>query len=365
MKKRSMQLAAVIAAGALVLAACGGSDDDASSSASDSDEAAEEAPKDCGTIGFLQPIPESIIFWPLITANALGYFEDEGMQVELLPGGELPETAFVDNGTADIATAGGPEVMQALDAGANLKVLYDYWNVAAEGLVTLADGPDNPADVKTVGLVTDSDQATVEIIWTSLGVDPASVNTVMLGESPAILAESLENGSVDAIAGAIIDFIGMQAAGIDIKDIAPADFKASPSASFIVTPSTIEENGECIEGFLRAWAKGTYAGLANPEVTQAMGKAAVPEEWEDEAAGVASYDQSVAAQEPVGSDGVFGVVQRDVWQSQADELISIGELDADSLDVGSFVDERFVDGANDWDRADVEADMQAWADANM
>jgi len=161
-----MQLAAAIAAGALVLAACGGSDDDAASSASDSDEAAEEAPKDCGTIGFLQPIPESIIFWPLITANALGYFEDEGMQVELLPGGELPETAFVDNGTADIATAGGPEVMQALDAGANLKVLYDYWNVAAEGLVTLADGPDNPADVKTVGLVTDSDQATVEIIWT-------------------------------------------------------------------------------------------------------------------------------------------------------------------------------------------------------
>ena len=80
---------------------------------------------------------------------------------------------------------------------------------------------------------------------------------------------------------------------------------------------------------------------------------------------MASYDQSVAAQEPVGSDGIFGIVQQDVWQSQADELIAIGELDAESLDVGSFVDERFVDGANDWDRADVEADMQAWADANM
>ena len=119
MKKRSIQLAAVVAAGALVLAACS-SDDSSSESAAET--TAEEAPQDCGTIGFLQPIPESIIFWPLITANALGYFEDEGMQVELLPGGELPETACVDNGTADIATAGGPEVMQALDAGASRKV---------------------------------------------------------------------------------------------------------------------------------------------------------------------------------------------------------------------------------------------------
>jgi NitT/TauT family transport system substrate-binding protein len=369
-----MRLAAVVAAGALVLAACGG-DDESASEASDtsseaSDDSSEESTEgdevqDCGTIGFLQPLPESIIFWPFITANALGYFEDEGMQVELLPGGELPETAFVDNGTADIATAGGPEVMQALDAGANLKVLYDYWNVAAEGLVTLADGPDNPADVKTVGLVTDSDAATVEIIWSSLGVDPASVNTVTLGESPAILAESLESGSVDAVAGAISDFIGMQAAGLDIKDIAPDSFRASPSASFIVTPTTIEENGDCIEGFLRAWAKGTYAGLVNGEVTQAMGKAAVPEEWTEESVGIASYDQSVPYQEPVGSDGIFGTVQRDVWQAQADDLIEIGELDFESLDVGSFIDERFVEGSNDWDRAEVEADMQAWADANM
>ena len=374
MRKTSMRLAAVVAAGALVLAACGGDDESASeasdSSSAASDEASEESAEgdevqDCGTIGFLQPLPESIIFWPFITANALGYFEDEGMQVELLPGGELPETAFVDNGTADIATAGGPEVMQALDAGADLKVLYDYWNVAAEGLVTLADGPDNPADVKTVGLVTDSDAATVEIIWSSLGVDPASVNTVTLGESPAILAESLESGSVDAVAGAISDFIGMQAAGLDIKDIAPDSFRASPSASFIVTPTTIEENGDCIEGFLRAWAKGTYAGLVNGEVTQAMGKAAVPEEWTEESVGIASYDQSVAYQEPVGSDGIFGTVQRDVWQAQADDLIEIGELDFESLDVGSFIDERFVEGSNDWDRAEVEADMQAWADANM
>ena len=105
-------------------------------------------------------------------------------------------------------------------------------------------------------------------------------------------------------------------------------------------------------------------GVQNAKPVKVPGRKA-PEEWEDEAAGVASYDQSVAAQEPVGSDGIFGVVQQDVWQSQADELIAIGELDAESLDVGSFVDERFVDGANDWDRADVEADMQAWADANM
>lgn len=362
MKKPSIRLAAVVAAGALVLAACGGGDDETTAGEAGGDSGAAES---CGTINLLQPIPESILFWPLITSNALGYFEEEGLEVNLLPGGDLPETAFVENGDADIATAGGPEVMQAIDAGSDLKVLYDYWNVAAEGLVTLADGPDEIADVKTVGLVTDSDAATITIIWNALGLDPNSVRTITLGESPAVLAESLENGTVDAVAGAILDFIGIQAAGVSIKDISPQEFKASPSASFIVTPQTIEENGECIERFLRAWAKGTYAGLVNGPATQAMGKAAVPEEWIEESVGVASYDQAVAPNSPAESDGTFGVVQKDVWQAQADELISIGELDVDSLDVSSFIDEQFINGANDWDRAEVEAEIQAWADANM
>jgi NitT/TauT family transport system substrate-binding protein len=370
MRTPSIRFAAVLAAGALALAACGGSDSDSGTSGSatptstsDSSPTGEPA-AECGTINFLQPLPESIIFWPLITSRALGYFADEGIEVNLLPGGELPETAFVENGEADIASAGGPEVMQAIDAGADLKVVYDYWNVAAEGLVTLADGPSTPAEVKTVGLVTDSDAATVEIIWASLGLDPASVNTITLGESPAILAESLENGSVDAVAGAISDFIGIQAAGVQLKDIAPAEFRASPSASFIVTPDSIANNGACIQGFLRAWAKGTYAGLVNPEATQAMGRAAVPEEWLDEATGIASYEQSVVYQEPVDPGGLFGVVQKAVWQAQADDLIAIGELDVESLDVNTFIDEQYIPGANDWDRAEVEADTKEWAAAN-
>jgi len=368
MRKTSIRLGALVAAGALALAACGGGDSASSptaepTSTSDSGPTGDPA-VECGTINFLQPLPESIIFWPLITSRALGYFADEGIEVNLLPGGDLPETAFVENGDADIASAGGPEVMQAIDAGADLTVVYDYWNVAAEGLVTLEDGPSSPSEVKTVGLVTDSDVATVEIIWSSLGLDPASVNTIKVGEIPAIQAEALLDGTVDAIAGAISDFIGIQASGVAIKDISPDDFRASPSASFIVTPDTIANNGPCIQGFLRAWAKGTYAGLVNPAATQAMGREAVPEEWIDEATGIASYEQSITYQEPVDPDGIFGVVQKGVWQAQADNLIAIGELDVESLDVSTFIDEQFIPGANDWDRAQVEADTQEWAAAN-
>lgn len=360
MKRSSIGLVALVASAALILSACGGGGSDDAGATNTDDPSAT-----CGTFRLLQPIPESILFWPLITSTALGYFEDEGLEVVLLPGGGLPETAFVENGEADIATAGGPEVMQALDAGADLKVLYDYWNVAAEGIVTLGSGTDSIADVKTIGLVSDSDAATIEIVWAQAGLDPSSVTTITLGESPAVLAESLENGTVDAVAGAILDFIGIQAAGVDLKEITPSEFKSSPSASFIVTPETISSNGECTGKFLRAWAKGTYAGLVNAEATQAMGKAAVPEEWIDEATGIASYDQAVPANTPVGGvDAQFGVVQKEVWQAQADSLIAIGELDFESLDVSSFIDEQFIDVATDWDRAQVKADIDAWAAAN-
>lgn len=342
------KLLILLIATAMLAAACG-------------DDSDESAAADCGTINFLQPIPESIIFWPLLVSNELGYFADEGIEVNLLPGGDLPETAFVENGEADIASAGGPEVLQAIDAGANLVVVYDYWNVAAEGLVTMASGAGGPEDLVggTIGLVTDSDLATVSVIFENLGLDASSVDTVVLGESPAILAESLEGGEVDAIAGAIMDFIGMQAAGIDIVDISPDSFKASPTASFIVTPETLENNADCIEGFLRAWAKGTYAGLHNGDNTQAIGRTAVPEEWEDETVGVASYDQSVAPHEAVnGTD--FGVVQTDVWQAVADQLIRAGELDASEIDVTDFIDQSLVDASNEWDRGDVESDIDGY-----
>jgi len=352
------KLLALLIATAMLVAACTGGDDDSDGSAAGDDASAA----DCGTIDFLQPIPESIIFWPLLVSNELGYFADEGIEVNLLPGGDLPETAFVENGEADIASAGGPEVLQAIDAGADLVVVYDYWNIAAEGLVTLADGPGSVSELVggTIGLVTDSDLATVAISFDELGLDPSSVDTVILGESPAILAESLESGDVDAVAGAIIDFIGMQAAGIELVDIAPDSFKASPTASFIITPDTLDNNADCIEGFLRAWAKGTYAGMHNGETTQAIGRAAVPEEWEDESVGVASYEVSVAPQEPVDGE-TFGVVQTGIWQSVADQLIAAGELDAAEIDVTDFIDERLVDAANDWDRGEVEADIDGYS----
>lgn len=367
------KLIALLIGSSMLAVACGGDDDSASTDteapaddaaddadgddAAGDDAAGDDAAADCGTIDFLQPIPESIIFWPLLTANELGFFADEGIEVNLLPGGDLPETAFVENGEADIATAGGPEVLQAIDAGAEIVVLYDYWNIAAEGLVTLPGGATSPEELVggTIGLVTDSDLATVTVIFDSLGLDPASVETIVLGESPAILAEALEGGQVDAVAGAILDFIGMEAAGVELNDIAPDSFKASPTASFIVTPETLETNADCIEGFLRAWAKGTYAGLHNAENTQAIGRALVPEEWEDEAIGVASYNVSVAPQEPAAADGTFGEVQVDVWQSVADQLIGVGELDLTEIDVTTFIDQRLVEGANDWDRAEVES----------
>ena len=347
-------LLAPLAAMALLASACG---DDASDDASEVEGAA-----DCGTLNFLQPLPASIIFWPLLVGNELGYFSEEGIKVNLLPGGELPETAFVENGDADIASAGGPEVLQAIDAGSDLVVVYDYWNVAAEGIVTLAGGPSSVEEIAdgTFGLVTDSDRATVSIVFEELGLDPTTAETIVLGESPAILAEALESGEVDAIAGAVFDFIGVQSSGLDIVDITPPGFKASPSASFIVTPDTMANNGDCIGGFLRAWAKGTHAGLHNAENTQAIARAAVPEEWEDEAAGVASYDQSAPAHRAAESDGTYGVVQTDVWQSVAEQLVGSGDLDTADIDVTDFVDQSRVKAANDWDRSEVEGEIDGW-----
>ena len=91
----------------------------------------------------------------------------------------------------------------------------------------------------------------------------------------------------------------------------------------------------------------------------AIGRAAVPEEWEEEAVGVASYEVSVAPQESVGGKD-FGVVQTDVWQTVANQLIAAGELDMAEIDVDDFIDQSLVDGANSWDRSKVQVDIDGY-----
>ena len=318
------------------------------------------------TVNMINPVPRSAVFYPLVVGEALGYFEEEGVVVNLLPSDtSIPYVAFVQNGQADLAMLDQNETISARLAGANINTVYEVMQNAPEGIAVLTEG--GAADMgalkgTTVGLVSDRDRAFLQAAMAIEGHSIDDIETVILGESGPVLARAIKGGDVSAIAGSVFDWAGLQAAGIKLDLITPGDLLAAPANTFSIDVAKIEEKREAMEGFLRAWSKGIHVSTLRPDVVEKMLRDAVPEEWEDEAAGKALLDGVLPMN--ISTTERYGDVQRDVWTNIQPRMIAAGAI-SEEVDVSTFLNDTYIGAANDFDRDEVAAEVEAWAADNM
>jgi NitT/TauT family transport system substrate-binding protein len=321
--------------------------------------------QDMTTVNMINPLPRSTNFYPLVVAEALGYFAKEGVEVNLLPSDtSIPYVAFVQNGQADLAMLDPVETINARLAGANINTVYEVMQNAPEAIGVL-DGSayDSVDDLvgTTVGLVSDRDRAFLQASLSVMGKSIDDVQTVVLGESGPTLAAAIRDGQVSAISGAAPDWIALNANGINVRLITPPEMLASPANTFAVNADMIEDKRKALEGFLRAWSKGMYVSKVNPEmVAQALRKG-VPAEWENEAAGQLFLDMSIGMNLSVTER--LGDLQPAVWTAIQPRFVSSGAV-AQEVDVTTFLNDTYIAAANDFDRAEVEAEAAAWLAAN-
>jgi NitT/TauT family transport system substrate-binding protein len=132
--------ASLAAVGALVLAACSGG-----SSGSGSDSTAE---------GELTPVTLQLQWLPqgqfagYFAAVDQGFFEEEGLDVEIVPsGGDIVPQDALANGDADYAIAWVPKVLGSIEAGANLTNIAQIFQRSGTLQVAWADsGIESVAD---------------------------------------------------------------------------------------------------------------------------------------------------------------------------------------------------------------------------
>lgn len=321
--------------------------------------------QDLTTVNMINPLPRSTNFFPLVVGEALGYFAAEGVEVNLLPSDtSIPYVAFVQNGQADLAMLDPVETINARLAGANINTVFEVMQNAPEAIGVLDtsayDSVDDLAGT-TVGLVSDRDRAFLQASLDVMGKSIDDVQTVVLGESGPTLAAAIRDGQVSAISGAAPDWISLNANGINVRLITPEEMLASPANTFAINADMIEEKRAAVEGFLRAWNKGMYVASVNPEmVAQALRKG-VPAEWENEAAGQLFLDMSIGMN--VSTTERLGDLQSDVWTALQPRLLSSGAI-AEQVDVSTFLNDTYIAAANDFDRAQVEAEAAAWLEAN-
>lgn len=323
------------------------------------------AAQDLTTVNMINPLPRSTNFYPLVVGEALGYFAEEGVEVNLLPSDtSIPFVAFLQNGQADLAMLDPVETVNAVLAGTGINTVYEVMQNAPEAIGVLDSSEYDSVDDlvgTTVGLVSDRDRAFLQASLSVVGKSIDDVETVVLGESGPTLAAAIRDGQVSAISGAAPDWIALNANGINVRLITPEEMLKSPANTFAANAATIEEKRAAMEGFLRAWSKGMYVSKVNPEmVAQALRKG-VPAEWENEAAGQLFLDMSIGMN--LSTTERLGDLQSDVWTAIQPRLKDSGAI-PEIVDVSTFLNDTYIAAANDFDRAEVEAEAAAWLEAN-
>ena len=141
---RRARLGTLGVAAALALTACGGGSDDAAGSTESE-----------GGDGGLTPVKLQLQwltqaqFSGYYAALDQGYYEDEGLEVEIIPsGGDIVPQDALANGEVDYAVAWVPKVLGSIEQGADITNVAQIFERSATLQVSFADaGIDSVADL--------------------------------------------------------------------------------------------------------------------------------------------------------------------------------------------------------------------------
>lgn len=168
--RRRLAVGATIALAATTLAACG-SDDEGGGSADGLTEVTLQ----------LQWLPQAQ-FAGYYAAVEEGFFEDEGLDVEIVPsGGDIVPQDALANGDADYAVAWVPKVLGSIEQGANLTNIAQIFQRSGTLQVSMADsGIDSVADFegKQIGSWGFGNEWEIFAAMAAEGLDASSVKIV-------------------------------------------------------------------------------------------------------------------------------------------------------------------------------------------
>ena len=387
--RRSGRTATIYVAGllvlALLLAACGGAadapdtaaPDDAEPDAAQTDGAAEEAEAEGG--GELTPITfaltnlRGVQYHPYYIADYVGYFEDEGLDVEIvIVDGSSSAVQQLIAGNVQIANPSAPATAQAAAQGNCVQQFYtgSYGNVfdfatpESSGITELAD-----LEGETVGISAPGggEIPMVRAILAGAGLDEtADYEMLPVGEGGPVTYQALEGGDVAAYSSSVFDVASVSAAGLPMRTLMPEEFAYFPTVSLVTTCDYFEANQDVLVGFARATSKAKVWAAANEQGAKDIARNYDPELFEDEALAEEFWQTTLRLDapppalegEPLGSHYLEG--WETYLQFASEGTVEEGALDAEAIDLEQLLPTDIIGPANDFDQDEVTAEAEAF-----
>jgi NitT/TauT family transport system substrate-binding protein len=220
---------------------------------------------------FITPFNFSLSYAAVFHAKAGGFFDREGLDVEVQNGkGAATAATLVIAGQAEIARTGGANyITSRVDADAPLVSIATIAQVSPFFLVSSSAAPLTSAkDLagKTIGVVSlgGSTEGTLDLMLRAAGVPAKSVNRVKVADVPASYA-LVQAKRCDGFMASISTVSKIRAAAPDAHFMAIDD--GIPGQVYVASPKAIAERRDDYVKFLRAVYKSANAILDAKDTT--------------------------------------------------------------------------------------------------
>ena len=324
------------------------------------------------TLTFMFPVLSVTQYHPFYIAQELGYFEEEGLQVEFqAAGGSSAAIQQLLAGNADAALPSPGAFLNAVARGHELVWISSYQYANIFTLVTPADsGISSIAGLngKKVGVseLSGGEVPLVRAVLRGAGLEEGeTVDIVPVGEGAALTVNVLTTGQVDAYSSNLFDVAAIEAAGIDMNVILPEDVQNYPSNGIVTTPRTLEEKRSQIVGLARAVAKAIVFARSNDAAAMEIAARVAPEEFDDEtlaqsaweAARVLKTPPQELTEQPIGTHFLEG------FQAYHDFLLQGSEEEGalpEPVDLSTVLDSSLLTEINTFDKEAIERQAQRY-----
>ena len=319
----------------------------------------------------LLPFRDGITFFPLSTANQLGYMKDEGIDLDLqVVNGSSALVQQLAAGNAQMGVVLAPNTLLGYAEGVKYKAFYDFLTRNTFDVKTLPNAPINKlADLKgkNIGTIdlTRGDLPLLRAQLTHAGMNPSrDVNFVALGPTLPVHALALKDNKVQALNLSWNNTVPVeQALGGKLKCITcDSEELALASETTVATDAVFRQDRRYVIGLGRAMAKATLFAETNPDAAIAIMKKVAPAEHTDPAYTKIFFNAALAIMKP-RQPGKYGLSDPGGWD-RLQNFLAIPTEGATGMtrkiDVKELVTNELVDEMNKFDAEAVRKQARAY-----
>lgn len=289
---------------------------------------------DLRTITFNLTYVPNVQFAPFYVAIEKGFFEEEGLEVDLVYGNEADMVALVGSNHQQFMVASGEQILLSREQGLPVVSVATWYKDYPVGVAALKEsGITTPEDLrgKRIGLpgLYGANYIGMEALAGQTGLQTGDYSLVSIGFTQV---ESLVSNTVDAVVVYLANEpVQLRERGYVIDVIAVRDYIDLIGNCLVTNETTMQNDPELVRSVVRAFLKALTYSAENPDETFAISQLYV-ENLTEETAPIQRkvLEQSIAIWQV---EPETELEQAASWQNMMQVLLDIGLMkNAISLD---------------------------------